>query len=103
MPDSIPFDLVIFDCDGVLIDSEMLSVQADIECLAEHGIELSAEEILDRYTGISLAGMLTDLEARFSRPLPDFAGRHRRRLERLFENGLHPIPGVSDMLDSLAC
>jgi HAD superfamily hydrolase (TIGR01509 family) len=97
------FDLVIFDCDGVLIDSEMLSVQADIECLAEHGIELSAEEILDRYTGISLAGMLTDLEARFGRPLPDFARQHRGRLERLFEDGLQPIPGVSEVLDSLAC
>jgi beta-phosphoglucomutase-like phosphatase (HAD superfamily) len=31
MPDPVPFDLVIFDCDGVLIDSEMLSVRADIE------------------------------------------------------------------------
>ena len=50
------FDLVIFDCDGVLIDSELLSVRADKECLAEDGIDLSAEE-LDRYTGISLAAM----------------------------------------------
>ncbi len=40
------FDLVIFDCDGVLIDSELLSVRADLECLAEYGIHLSAEEIL---------------------------------------------------------
>ena len=32
------FDLVIFDCDGVLIDSELLSVRADLECLAEDGI-----------------------------------------------------------------
>src|SRR5205823_3800289 len=90
---TMQFDLVIFDCDGVLIDSEMLSVRADIECLAEHGIELSAEEILERYTGISLAGMLTDLEARFGRTLPGFADRHRQCLERLFEDGLQPIPG----------
>src|SRR5439155_16272197 len=55
---TMQFDLVIFDCDGVLIDSEMLSVRADIECLAEHGIELSAEEILDRYTGLSMAAIL---------------------------------------------
>ena len=50
-------DLVIFDCDGVLIDSELLSIRADRECLAECGIELSMEEILERYTGISMAGM----------------------------------------------
>jgi beta-phosphoglucomutase-like phosphatase (HAD superfamily) len=42
----VSFDLVIFDCDGVLIDSELLSVRADLECLAEYGIHLSAEEIL---------------------------------------------------------
>ena len=52
------FDLVIFDCDGVSIDSELLSVRADIACLTEDGIELSEDEILQRYTGISMAGML---------------------------------------------
>ena len=50
------FDLVIFDCDGVLIDSEMLSVRADIECLAEHGIELSADEILSATPGSAWPG-----------------------------------------------
>jgi HAD superfamily hydrolase (TIGR01509 family) len=95
------FDLVIFDCDGVLVDSEMLSVRADIECLAEHGIELSADEILERYTGISMAGMLKDLEVRFGRKLPGFANRHHDRLRLLFEEGLQPIPGIVEVLDSL--
>jgi len=97
------FDLVIFDCDGVLIDSELLSVQADVECLADDGIDLPAEEILDRYTGISMAGMLSDLEARYGRALPDFANRHRERLRRLFEADLRAIPGVTTVLDWLAC
>src|SRR6266849_4748397 len=93
------FDLVIFDCDGVLIDSELLSVRADRECLAEYGIDLSAEEILDRYTGISMAGMLSDLETRFGRLLPGFANRHQERLRRLFEADLRAIPGVTAALD----
>jgi HAD superfamily hydrolase (TIGR01509 family) len=97
------FDLVIFDCDGVLIDSELLSVQADIESLAEHGIDISAEEILERYTGISMAGMLADLETRYGRQLPGFADRHGQRLRALFESGLRPIPGVVAVLDSLEC
>ena len=97
------FDLVIFDCDGVLIDSELLSVQADRACLAEDGIDLTADEIIERYTGISMAGMLADLEAEYGRPLPDFAHRHQERLRPLFEAELRPIPGVTEVLDSLTC
>lgn len=97
------FDLVIFDCDGVLIDSEPLAVRADLECLAEYGIDVSAEEILDRYIGVTLAAMLSDLETRHARKLPDFANRHRERLRRLFEADLRAIPGVTPVLDSLAC
>jgi HAD superfamily hydrolase (TIGR01509 family) len=97
------FDLVIFDCDGVLIDSELLSVRADRDALAECGIELSVEEILERYTGISFAGMAADLETRHG-PLPsDFADRHRRHLWPLFERELRAIPGVTDVLDALTC
>jgi HAD superfamily hydrolase (TIGR01509 family) len=97
------FDLIIFDCDGVLIDSELLSIRADQECLAECGIELCADEIRDRYTGISFAGMVADLESRHG-PLPaDFADRHRMRLWPLFERELRAVPGVAALLDSLTC
>src|SRR5437773_4180054 len=97
------FDLVIFDCDGVLIDSELLAIRADQQCLAECGIELSVEEILERYTGISFAGMVADLEARHG-PLPaDFFDRHRRRLWPLMEKELRAIPGVTVVLDALTC
>jgi beta-phosphoglucomutase-like phosphatase (HAD superfamily) len=97
------WDLVIFDCDGVLIDSELLSIRADQECLAECGIDLSPEEILDRYTGISFAGMVADIEARHGPLPPDFADRHRGHLWPLFERELQPIPGVAAALDSLIC
>jgi HAD superfamily hydrolase (TIGR01509 family) len=95
------WDLVIFDCDGVLIDSELLSVEADIACLAEHGIAMSADDILERYTGISMAGMLADLEQRHGREFPGFGDRHRQRLEELFEAGLRPIAGIEAALDAL--
>ena len=97
-----PLELVIFDCDGVLIDSELLSVEADLACLAEEGIvDLSAEDILERYTGISMAGMLSDLETRYGRSFPDFAARHRQCLTALFENSLQPIRGIAEVLASL--
>src|SRR5215471_17718928 len=97
------WELVIFDCDGVLIDSELLSIRADRECLAECGIEISIEDILERYTGISFAGMVADIEARHG-PLPvDFAERHGKRLWPLLERELQAIPGVAAVLDSLGC
>jgi HAD superfamily hydrolase (TIGR01509 family) len=96
------FDLVIFDCDGVLIDSELLSVEADIACLAEDGIALTATEILDRYVGVSMAGMIADIEARYGRVLPtDFAVRHRRRLAALFAERLRPVKGIEAVVDSV--
>jgi HAD superfamily hydrolase (TIGR01509 family) len=95
------FDLVIFDCDGVLIDSELLSVQADLQCLAEYGIELSADEIIERYTGTS--GMVADLEARYGRTLEGFDERHRQLVRPLFEARLQAVPDVAAVVDSLAC
>ena len=96
-------DLVIFDCDGVLVDSELLSVRADVACLAEDGIEVSPDEVLARYTGISLAAMVADLEARHGRLLPDFAARHQRRLEALFTAELRAMAGIEAVIDSLPC
>ena len=100
---AVPIDLVIFDCDGVLVDSEPLSIRADLECLAEAGIAISYDEILERYTGISLAGMVADIVTRYGCALPDFANRHRARLEQIFKAELRAIPGVDAMLDSLSC
>jgi HAD superfamily hydrolase (TIGR01509 family) len=96
------FDLVIFDCDGVLIDSEPLAMRADIACLADEGITQTEEEILERYTGISIAGMKADLERRFGCKLrDDFESRHHARLSALFETDLKAISGIDAVLDQL--
>jgi len=97
------WDLAIFDCDGVLIDSELLSVRAGRECLAECGIELTEAELLERYTGISWAGMVADLVTRHG-PLPaDLDERYRRLYWPLLESELQAIPGIVEVLDSLIC
>lgn len=97
------FGLVIFDCDGVLIDSELLAVRAVVECLAEDGIEVSAEDILERYTGISTAAMVADLESRHGRALPDFAHREQARLAGIFAGELRAIDGIDSLLDAISC
>lgn len=104
---SIPFEMVIFDCDGVLIDSEWLAAQVDSICLADAGFFLNAEEAIDRYSGISLVDMLSDLERRAKRPslidVREFERNHERLIIKLFTEELKIIPGVVDVLDSLSC
>jgi beta-phosphoglucomutase-like phosphatase (HAD superfamily) len=79
-------DFAIFDRDGVLIDSEVLAVRADVACLAEEGIAISAGEIIERYVGISVKAKLANLEARLGCPLgDDFAARHVVRFAALCE------------------
>lgn len=48
-----PIELVIFDCDGVLVDSERLAVRVDVRVLAELGWVLSEQEVIDRFLGRS--------------------------------------------------
>lgn len=96
-------ELLIFDCDGVLIDSEHLAVRADVACLAEDGIDITEAEILGRYVGISVAEMVADLERRFSRRVADdFAARHHARLRAIFEAELRATRGVEAVLDAWA-
>jgi len=95
-------DLLIFDCDGVLIDSEPIAIRADVACFAEHGFAVSAAQIRERYVGTSVTSMLADVEARHGRRLPDdFAETLRRRIAATFETELEAMPGIVDLLDAL--
>jgi HAD superfamily hydrolase (TIGR01509 family) len=95
-------ELIIFDCDGVLIDSEAIACRADAACLAEIGIAMSAEEIMDRYLGISAAAMCADIEQRHGCVLPpDFAETLRLRAAAAFETELAPMSGVEAVLAAL--
>src|SRR5665213_2275369 len=95
--------LAIFDCDGVLIDSEHLAVRADVACLAEDGIAVTEAEILDTYMGVSVAEMVADVERRFGRCVQgDFAARHNDRLRVIFEAELKAMPGIAAVIDGWA-
>lgn len=95
--------LAIFDCDGVLIDSEGIACRADAACLAEIGIAISAEEVMERYVGLSVGAMLADLETRHG-PLPaHLAQTIARRTAAAFEAELAATPGIEELLASLTC
>ncbi|WP_191575362.1 HAD family hydrolase [Achromobacter insolitus] len=94
--------LVIFDCDGVLIDSEIIAARAQSSALAEHGIAITPEEAALRFAGIPDADMWRTLQAEHACSLPDgFAGQYAARLERTFRTELRALPHVHETLKVL--
>jgi len=94
--------LLIFDCDGVLVDSEPLACRIDAEYLTELGYPFTAEEIVLRFVGVSLKDMAARIEAEHGRPLPtDFGARLTRRILDRFETELQPVRGVRDAVLAL--
>jgi HAD superfamily hydrolase (TIGR01509 family) len=93
---------IIFDCDGVLVDSEPLSTAIDREMLAEHGIRYSLEEMTAVTVGYSMAHFIARIEARHAiRLRPDFAEEKDRRLIERYETELKPIDGVFEVLAAI--
>jgi HAD superfamily hydrolase (TIGR01509 family) len=94
--------LIIFDCDGVLIDSEILSAQVDCEILLEHGYEITPADLAHKFAGLTTERIFELVGEEIGRPFSHEL-IHRAQLEtdqRLQEQVL-PIPGVQDMLDAL--
>lgn len=96
-------DLIIFDCDGVLVDSEIVSFEAEAEMFAEIGITLTADDLLGRFLGMSSASMFAIIEREHDIKLPpDFAERAANRILDAFDARLRPIPGIAELLAGLA-
>ena len=94
--------MVIFDCDGVLVDSERLTHQVVVDMLAEHGVALGFDEAVDRFIGMSMANGLVQLKALLGGELPaDFLPEMGRRTRAAFRAGLTAVPGVEAVLDGL--
>jgi HAD superfamily hydrolase (TIGR01509 family) len=94
--------MVIFDCDGVLVDSERLTHQVVVDLLAEHGVALPFEEAVDRFIGMSMAHGLVQLKALLGGELPpDFLPEMGRRTRAAFRAGLTTVAGVDRVLDGL--
>lgn len=95
--------LLIFDCDGVLVDSEVVAARVLARELAAIGFPLTAEECIARYTGISMRSVIERVEVEWGRRLPlDFMERVRARDADAFRAELRPVPGVREVLPILA-
>jgi HAD superfamily hydrolase (TIGR01509 family) len=96
------FGLIIFDCDGVLIDSEVLSCSCLAEVLTSHGIPIALDEVIERFLGRGFAAVPAYFEAYTGRPLPaSFAADLRARQAAIFTASLLPMPHVTNLLERL--
>jgi HAD superfamily hydrolase (TIGR01509 family) len=96
-------DLVIFDCDGVVIDSEVISARMLIAELALYGVNVDRAYVARHFLGRSYPIVLTQIRADFGIELPDgFEADYRARLLRAFDTELKIMPGFREVLDRLA-
>jgi HAD superfamily hydrolase (TIGR01509 family) len=94
--------LVIFDCDGVLVDSERLAIKVDVQVLRELGWELSEAEVIARFVGRSNREIQTLIEAHLGRALvPGWTERLKPLYDRVLEADLAPVDGVLEALDRI--
>jgi len=96
-------DLVVFDCDGVLVDSERIAVRVDVAVLAELGWPLSEAEVVERFMGRTHEFMVGEIEARLAgRLAEDWEQQFDHLYREAFDAELAPVDGVVEALDRIA-
>jgi len=97
------FELVIFDCDGVLVDSERIAIRVDGIMLERLGWPLSEKEIIERFVGRPHDFMVSEIETAIGRPLPPgWEEEFRPLYDEAFTAELVAVDGIGDTLDHLA-
>lgn len=99
-PDHRRFELVIFDCDGILVDSERLSIDLDTRLLNELGWPLSKAEIVERFVGRTEAAMKAEIEAHLGRDVSTEWNAFTKHYTRAFAD-LEPVAGVAGAIDAI--
>lgn len=95
-------ELIIFDCDGTLVDSERLAIRVDSRLITDLGWPLSPEDIARRFVGHSRQYMREQIEAHLGTTLPDtWQEPFEKAYWELVEAELRPVLGIGDLLDSL--
>jgi len=100
---SLSISLVIFDCDGVLVDTERIAVKIDVVVLGKLGWTMTEAEVIERFMGRSDEEMTREIEAHLGRRLPASWEEPFRHLYReAFAAELTPVPGIVAALDAIA-
>lgn len=94
---------IIFDCDGVLVDTEEISCGVLAEEARILGADLSNQEALETFAGTSYSFVFDFIEKRLGKRLPEnFEETYRKRTFEEFEKNLQPIPGIHEVVKNLS-
>jgi HAD superfamily hydrolase (TIGR01509 family) len=106
MPDFLSdnhIELVIFDCDGVLIDSEIISANILVEQINRLGLNVNFQYVQENFLGRSFPRVVGLIRDQFGMELPaDFEDNYRSELLRIFETRLVAMPGVEDVISNIS-
>ncbi len=92
---------IVFDCDGVLVDSEAIVIEIEAELLTAAGFAMTVDEIAETCVGLSYGDMMAMLERRFGRPVPEeLNARIQADALAAFPDRLKPVEGIDDLLAS---
>jgi HAD superfamily hydrolase (TIGR01509 family) len=96
------FALVIFDCDGVLVDSELITNRVFTKMLNELGVAVSKEEAFERFVGRSLSQCLEIISGLLGREVPaDFARQYHERSAAALQSELKAVAGIEAALEAI--
>jgi HAD superfamily hydrolase (TIGR01509 family) len=98
----LPTRLVIFDCDGVLVDSDRISLRIQAQRISALGLETTYEDCLGDFLGLGMPATLRILSERLGRPVPDgWVEELSAAVNEAFERELTPVPGIIEALDDI--
>jgi HAD superfamily hydrolase (TIGR01509 family) len=93
---------IIFDCDGVLVDSEVINNRVLLEMASEYGVTMDLTAAVEAFSGIRLKEGIKILEQHASRPFPsDFEQAFRAKTYEIFKTEMKAVEGVEELLKSL--
>jgi HAD superfamily hydrolase (TIGR01509 family) len=94
--------LVIFDCDGVLVDSEVISCRAHAQTLTRHGYPITDDQVLERFLGVSDREARQIVEAEIGRKLPDdFEAQVKQATLQFYAGDLRAISHVGEAIAAI--
>lgn len=97
------YQLIIFDCDGVLVDSERITNQVFVEMLNALGLPLTLEDMFEQFVGRSMSQCMEKITTLLGRAPPeDFLTNYRARTTAALASQLKPVPGIEAALDAIA-